>query len=455
MKKSNNKFAAGFLLGVLSMTVVLMCVFIGMFIAQRENRNSTITGKTEAKLEKLKSMIDYYYLDKVNVDDLESGVYKGLLSGLNDPYSVYYTPEECEQMMEETSGNYVGIGVLIGQDSTTGTVKIIRCFDESPAKKAGMLEGDILCEIDGKDVTGEDANEIVSLIKNAANQKIKITVYRSEINEYKELEVEKRNITVPTVEYKMLDKEKGIGYVQIVQFDEVTFNQYREAIESLKEQGMKSVIFDIRDNPGGLYDVVCKILDQILPTGTMVYTEDKHGKREEQISDANFLDMPIVVIQNGNSASASEIFAGAIQDFSAGEIIGTQSFGKGIVQQIFTLRDGSAIKLTIQKYFTPKGVNIHGKGITPDVEIRDDYETEADEPLEKAVRILNGESDSEETTAEQTTENNKNSQVGEETSTDKNSKSSEQTTSSKNSKSSKKEVKKKKKGKKSKKTKKR
>lgn len=422
MKKNKNRFATGFFLGVFSMLIVLVCVFAGIFIAERENRDGTITGKAEKKMEKLKSMIDYYYLDDVDIDNLEEGVYKGLLSGLNDPYSVYYTPEEYKALMVDTSGQYVGIGVLISQDAQTGVVYIVRCFDESPAQKAGIQNEDIIYKIDGKEVSGEDIESVSARISGSNKGKVKLTIYRSKTKEYKDIEVERASISVPTVEYKMLDKKKGIGYVQIIQFEEVTFKQFREAIEALKEEGMKSVIFDVRDNPGGLYDTVCKILDQILPTGTMVYTEDKYGKREEQTSDANALDMPIIVLQNGNSASASEIFAGAIQDFGVGQIVGTQSFGKGIVQQIFSLRDGSAVKLTIQKYFTPKGVNIHGKGITPDVVIEDNIETEADEPLEKALSIIKGESDSKDTTA---------------TKGDKN---SEQTSSSKNKKDSKKEV---------------
>ncbi len=441
MKRNQNRFAQGFFLGVVSMLIVLGCIFAGMFIAQRENRNKTITGKTERKLEELKSMIDYYYLDSVKMEDLESGVYKGLLSGLNDPYSVYYTKEEYQEILEDTTGNYVGIGVLISQDAETGVITIVRCFEGSPAKEVGIMDGDVLYKVEDKEVTGEPVDKVVARIKGSKKDKIHLTVYRGKTSEYKDFDVERRNVSVPTVEAKMLDKEKGIGYVQIIQFDEVTFNQFRDAMEALKSQGMKSVVFDVRDNPGGMYDTVCKILDQILPTGTIVYTEDKNGKREEMFSDANFLDMPIIVLQNKNSASASEIFAGAIQDFGAGQIVGGQSFGKGIVQQFFPLRDGSAIKLTIQKYFTPKGVNIHGKGITPDIKIEDDVTTATDEPLDKAVRILNGESDSEETTAEQAVQNDKNN---EEVTTGEAGQTGEQSTSGKNSSSSKKEIKKKK-----------
>ena len=175
---------------------------------------------------------------------------------------------------------------------------------------------------------------------------------------------------------------------QIVEFQENTYKQFASAIEKLKKQGMKSVIFDVRNNPGGRYDIVCQILDDLLPEGTLVSTKDKYGKEEKQTSDAKALNMPMVVIQNENSASASEIFAGAIQDFKAGTIIGTRSFGKGIVQQMWPLNDGSAIKLTVEKYYTPSGKNIHGKGITPDVEVKASTKGNKDVQLNKAVEIL-------------------------------------------------------------------
>ncbi|MCR5703288.1 MAG: S41 family peptidase [Eubacterium sp.] len=442
MKKGRNRFAVGFLVGVVSMIFVLACIFAGMFIAEKENREKTITGRTEKKLERLKSMIDYYYLDDVKEEDMEDGLYKGLLSGLHDPYSVYYTEEEYQELKEDIEGNYVGIGVLVGQDSATGAVSIVRCFENSPASEAGIQEGDIIYKVEGENVSGIDVDKVVAKIKGNSNKKVKITVYRKKTKEYIDVEVERRKISVPTVEYKMLDEEKKIGYIQILEFDTVTFNQFRNAENELKKKGMKSIVFDVRNNPGGDYDTVCTILDHILPTGTLVYTVDKKGNREEMTSDSNCMDIPVVVLQNGNSASASEIFAGAIQDFGAGKIVGEQSFGKGIVQQIIPLRDGSAIKLTIQKYFTPKGENIHKKGITPDVKVEDNPDTETDEQLEKAVQILNGEQDQ---TEDSTKQNSKTHESSKETTTSESLQNSQETTSSKNSSGSKKEIKAKKK----------
>ena len=213
-------------------------------------------------------------------------------------------------------------------------------------------------------------------------------MYRTSEKEYIDLEITRDKVDVPTVEHKMLDKAKGIGYIQITQFEEVTYDQFKEALDDLKKQGMKSIIFDLRNNPGGLYDTVCNMLDDLLPEGTLVYTKDKDGNKQEKKSDANFLDMPMVVLQNENSASAAEIFAGAIKDFKAGTIIGNTSFGKGIVQTIMPLSDGSAIKLTIQRYFTPSGVNIQGTGIEPDIKVEENSETERDDQLQKAIDTL-------------------------------------------------------------------
>ena len=231
-------------------------------------------------------------------------------------------------------------------------------------------------------------NTVVSKIKGDNDTEIQITICRD--GQFQTISVQRGTITVPTIEYRMIDETNKTGYILISEFNETTCKQFIAAVEDLKEQGMKSVIFDVRNNPGGLYKAVCDTLDYILPEGTLVYTEDKYGHQEKMTSDEKSLDMPIVVLQNQNSASASEIFSGAIQDFGAGTIVGETSFGKGIVQNIIPLSDGSAIKLTIQNYFTPSGKNIHGKGIVPDIPVEDNAQTQSDEVLEKAESLLNG-----------------------------------------------------------------
>ena len=389
MKKNKTKFLPGFLTGAFVMLIVAICVGFGINAVKTETGSkTTISSEVSRKLDFLKDVIDLKYLEKTDEKTLEENIYKGLLQGLNDPYSVYYTKDEYDALKEETSGSYCGIGALVSQNADTGVITAINVFKGSPAEKAGMKNGDIIFKVEDKEVTGEDLNNVVAKMKGEKDTKVKINVYRTSEKEYIDLEITRDKVDVPTVEHKMLDKSKGIGYIQITQFEEVTYDQFKEALDDLKKRGMKSVIFDLRNNPGGLYDTVCEMLDDLLPEGTLVYTKDKDGNKQEKKSDANFLDMPMVVLQNENSASASEIFAGAIQDFGAGKIVGTQSFGKGIVQSIIPLSDGSAVKLTVEKYYTPKGVNIHGKGITPDVKVEISKDGKKDNQLQKAIEVI-------------------------------------------------------------------
>ena len=389
MKKNKTKFLPGFLTGAFVMLIVAICVGFGINAVKTETGSkTTISSEVSGKLDFLKDVIDLKYLEKTDEKTLEENIYKGLLQGLNDPYSVYYTKDEYDALKEETSGSYCGIGALVSQNADTGVITAINVFKGSPAEKAGMKNGDIIFKVEDKEVTGEDLNNVVAKMKGEKDTKVKINVYRTSEKEYIDLEVTRDKVDVPTVEHKMLDKSKGIGYIQISQFEEVTYDQFKEALDDLKKRGMKSVIFDLRNNPGGLYDTVCEMLDDLLPEGTLVYTKDKDGNKQEKKSDANFLDMPMVVLQNENSASASEIFSGAIQDFGAGKIVGTQSFGKGIVQSIIPLSDGSAVKLTVEKYYTPKGVNIHGKGITPDVKVEISKDGKKDNQLQKAIEVI-------------------------------------------------------------------
>ena len=397
MKKTKTRFIPGFLLGMLATFVVAGGIIAGMIFSDvdiniksisEKNSETSVSEGAAKKLKTLEAVIDAYYLNEIKPEDLEEGIYKGLLSGLKDPYSVYYTAEEYKELIESTEGVYYGIGSLVSQDMKTGTVTATRVFKNSPAMKAGMKRGDIIYKVDEKEVTGQELEKIVAKMKGKENTEVKITVYRASEKKYIDLVIKRGKVEVPTIEYKMLDKKKGIGYIQIVEFEEVTYDQFSNALKALKKQGMKSVVFDVRDNPGGIYQTVCRMLDDILPDGTLVYTKDKYGNEEKQTSDKRALNMPIAVLQNENSASAAEIFAGAIQDFNAGKIVGTQSFGKGIVQTVLPLNDGSAIKLTIEDYYTPSGKNIHGKGITPDVKVESTDNDKRDIQLEKAVEIL-------------------------------------------------------------------
>lgn len=255
---------------------------------------------------------------------------------------------------------------------------------------AGLKDGDILYQIEGRDVTGEDLNQVVNDIKGDRGTKVNLTVIRGSDDQQITVNVTRDVVEKQTVDSRML--EDGIGYLAVSEFDSVTYSQYKEALDDLENQGAGSLVIDLRNNPGGNLDIVCEMLDLILPKGVIVYTEDKNGERKEYTSDSNQqVKMPIAVLMNGQSASASEIFAAAVQDYDRGEIVGTQSYGKGVVQKLYDLMDGSCVKLTSAEYFTPKGRRINGKGVTPDVEVEYEYDPnhpEADHQLEKAIETL-------------------------------------------------------------------
>ena len=351
---------------------------------------SVFKSEENQKMELLNSLIDRFYIGDVDETDLSEGVYKGYIEGLGDPYSVYYDEEETKQMSESLSGEFGGVGALMSQDRETGVITVLQVYDGSPAQEAGMRDGDTLYKVEGKEVTGEDLSDVVSKVKGEKGTQVTLTVLRADTGEEEELTITRDTIEAQTVSCEM--KEGNVGYIRITEFDTVTYEQYKEALEDLGDQGMERLIVDLRSNPGGNLDTVCDILDLMLPEGLIVYTEDKNGEREEYTSDEeNQFHKPLVVMMNGYSASASEIFAGAIQDYGLGQVVGTQSYGKGVVQSVFDLQDGTSVKLTIAEYFTPNGRSIDGEGITPDVEVEYQYDEnnpDADNQLEKAMEVV-------------------------------------------------------------------
>ena len=351
---------------------------------------SVFKSEESQKMELLNSLIDRFYIGDVDETDLSEGVYKGYIEGLGDPYSVYYDEEETKQMSESLSGEFGGVGALMSQDRETGVITVLQVYDGSPAQEAGMRDGDTLYKVEGEEVTGEDLSDVVSKVKGEKGTQVTLTVLRADTGEEEELTITRDTIEAQTVSCEM--KEGNVGYIRITEFDTVTYEQYKEALEDLEDQGMERLIVDLRSNPGGNLDTVCDILDLMLPEGLIVYTEDKNGEREEYTSDEeNQFDKPLVVMMNGYSASASEIFAGAIQDYGLGQIVGTQSYGKGVVQSVFDLQDGTSVKLTIAEYFTPNGRSIDGEGIPPDVEVEYQYDEnnpDADNQLEKAMEVV-------------------------------------------------------------------
>ena len=346
------------------------------------------------KIKYLENMIDEEYLGEISTDKLEEGVYAGLIYGLGDVYSRYYTKDEYEQESVTTEGSYVGIGVAM-QKYTAGGVQIVECYKGSTAEEAGIKVDDVITAINGEDITDTELQDVVSIIKDNEDKDVVLTVQRKG-EDTQEITVKVSNVELPSVFGEMLDE--NTGYIQITEFKGVTVEQYEAVFADLKEQGMERLVVDLRDNPGGLLNVVCDILRDILPEGLIVYTEDKNGNRSEETCDGkNPLDMPLAVLVNGNSASASEIFAGAVKDYGIGTIVGTTTYGKGVVQSIRQLSDGSAVKLTIANYYTPKGNSINKTGIRPDVEVelspellnQEEITHEEDNQLQAALNSLN------------------------------------------------------------------
>lgn len=360
-------------------------------------KSDILTNKTVKKIDELMSYIDLYYNDDYDEEDIRNAIYAGTLEGLGDPYSVYYTADEYKDMQINTSGNYYGIGAALSQDAKTKEVTISKVYEGTPAEEAGLKDGDQIIKVNDTESTSKELSALVQEIRGEEGTTVHLQVYRASNNKTFEIDVERKNVELPSITSKMLDG--GIGYIQISEFQSKTDEQFKSALADLKKQGMKSLIVDVRSNPGGLINAASNILDQILPEGTVVYTEDKYGKREDYTSDSNCLDCPIAVLVNENSASASEIFAGAIKDYNYGTLIGTKTFGKGIVQTVFPLEDGDAVKITTAKYYTPKGNYIHGVGIEPDIELTykysgpedEAYDMKYDNQVQKAIEVLNGE----------------------------------------------------------------
>lgn len=410
------RYTRGFISGVL---VMLLCISVIYFVKSTIDAKDAQTGKASAKalageteggsselslddarilnkMHEIEGIINEAFINEIDNQQVEDYVYKGLIAGLADPYADYYTKEELEKVNESTSGEYFGIGATLSQNRTTGVITVIKCYEGTPSAEAGILPGDILYSVDGTLVTGMELSEVVGLIKKGTEDVSHIEVVRENETEPLKFDVERSEIQVPTVTHEMLDGK--IGYIAISSFDTITKSQFTEALTDLSSQGMEKLIIDLRNNLGGVLQTCTAMLDELLPEGLIVYTEDKAGNRREYTSDAEHqFTKPMAVLVNGQSASASEIFAGAIKDYGIGTIIGTQTYGKGIVQRIFELEDGSAVKMTIAHYYTPKGNDIHEVGITPDVEIDLTEELknkvsithEEDNQLQKAIEILN------------------------------------------------------------------
>ena len=386
-EKNKSGFLAGFFVGIIIMLIIYCGVagwiliknYVfdnGISVSKKEDEAATeaVSYKTLEKLGVLKSLIENNYaLDVVDEKTMQTGIYKGYIEALGDPYSEYISKEEMEERSSKIKGVYYGIGAYVMYDEEVGYCRLGEIFEDSPAKEAGLKQGDYVIKVDGENMAGVALSEVVAKIKGEEGTTVVLTILRDNSADTMDISVKRGEVPRQTVSYEMLDDE--IGYIRISEFDEVTIDQFTDALVTLKGQEMKGLIIDLRNNPGGNLDAVVEMCRSLLPKGLIVYTEDKNGKRVEYTNENdNKLDVPMVLLINKGSASASEIMSGAVKDYGIGTLIGTTTFGKGIVQKFFSLSDGSAVKLTSSKYYTPSGKNIHGIGIEPDERVELDYD---------------------------------------------------------------------------------
>lgn len=397
-KRSGGKrwFFLGLFSGILACLILATALLRSgsiTLLSSGETKDSAVNAESIAKLENLEQAISkhYYQADEVTQEQKEDGLYKGLLESLDDPYSVYYTKEEVAKLNDMLSGTYGGIGAYISLDETYNIAKIAGVIKDSPAEKAGLKADDLIYKVDGKLTDGMSLDDVVSLVKGEEGTTVNLTIARKGEDDYLEIKVKREIIDAPTVDTKVLDND--IGYIEVAGFESVTADQFREGLSDLQSKNIRGLIIDLRNNPGGDVDVCVDMARQILPKGLVFYMVDSSGKKTEYKCDGkNKLKIPLAVLVNGNSASASEIFSGAVQDSKIGTLVGTQTFGKGIVQTVYSLTDGTAVKITTANYYTRGGHNINKVGITPDIEVKldaDAYQKDGtDTQLEKALEVV-------------------------------------------------------------------
>ncbi|MDI3535404.1 MAG: carboxyl-terminal processing protease [Thermosediminibacterales bacterium] len=352
--------------------------------------------RTFKKLEPLINVMNIVkerYYQEVDENSMIDGAIKGAVDSLNDPYSVYMTPEEFKNLMIHVNGNFEGIGITVTMDEN-GLVRVISPIEDTPAQRAGIKPDDIIVKVDDTELKGLTLDEAVNLMRGPKGTKVTIYVQREGETELLKFEIIRAAIKLKTVKYKMLENQ--IGYIRITSFDSDVYKEFKTALKNLRSQKMRGLILDLRNNPGGSLQESVRIADELMGESLIVYTEDRDGNCIEEFkSDSRKIDVPLVVLVNEYSASASEIVAGAVQDSMSGTLIGTKTYGKGSVQEIDPLENGSGLKLTIAKYFLPSGRSIHGVGIEPDIKVelpegKTYYEItpEEDTQLKKAIELL-------------------------------------------------------------------
>jgi len=348
------------------------------------------------KLYTIRDKIDKYYIGEINKDKLVEGAAKGMAAALQDPYTVFMNEAEFSDFATQTGGTYVGLGLQIG--AKEDKIVVISTFENSPAEKAGVLKGDVIESVNDITVTAQDMEKATSMMKGKAGEEVKLSLSRQTRGTF-EVKAKRAEIEMVTVKSEIL--ENGIGYIQVSMFDEHTASNFDNALKNLTTKGMKSLVLDLRENPGGLLDQTVKMTSNFVTKGkNIVYTEDKEKNKKNYDSIGGIAEgMPLTILIDGGSASASEIFVGAIKDYGLGTLVGEKTFGKGVVQTTFYrdkdgFGDGTALKVTISKYFTPNGQNIHGIGIAPDVEVlypqelkEKPYNRDSDPQFKKALEV--------------------------------------------------------------------
>lgn len=327
-----------------------------------------------------KFLLNKKYYKEIEEEKLYDGALKGMADAVGDPYTSYLNKDDSETLYQSIEHEYDGIGVYLQEDITDDTIKIISVIEETPAERAGLLADDKIIKIEDKEYKGTQINDAVTAIRNSVGKKIKITVLRNGIP--KEIEVECSHLRLDTVKSEI--KEDNVGYIKISEFGDGTANEFKTHYEKLQAKNIKGLIIDVRDNTGGVYEEVVEIAKTIIPKGLIVYTQDRNGKKDEIFSESEGIDIPLVVLINEYSASASEILAGAVKDRECGILVGQKSYGKGVVQGVYNMPDGTSMKLTIAEYYTPSGVCIDKIGIEPDKKVEGD-----EKQLQEAIKIIN------------------------------------------------------------------
>lgn len=397
---------------VITLMVVLLLVTNALTFGLTNLMSVTFNNKAyipKAEYNRLKSVYNEFskviavenyvkqnYLRDVDESKLIDGQLKGMLQSLGDPYSTYMTQDEFASFMQQTSGTYAGVGIVVspGDDNL---ITVVSPIEGTPAERAGIKSGDKIIRVDGTEFLAENMDAAVKVMKGEPNTKVVLTIMRKEKDgkdNIFDVEITREIIRLITVKSNIIDDD--IGYIKITSFDDLTYKDFKTELDKLGRRNIKGLIIDLRNNPGGLLDRCVQIADELLGEGDILYTQTKDGNRTYEKSGKSMVDYPLVLLVNGGSASASEILAGAIKDHKRGTLVGTTTFGKGVVQRIKDLEDGSGLKLTISEYFTPNGINIHGIGITPDIVIELPEEVEEigvdnlkeDNQLRKAIEEI-------------------------------------------------------------------